>query len=351
MNIFIGHETALEYWRSISLDCPGSYPREQRAPSCRRGVFGGSSVVPYRLEQRRDFLPVVTEKTPSFAGCRPSLEALGKLARCGIGLGDAPVDVLVSSVGERWDSTAVRCHVQKAPYPRNSFVRLDKGIYIASPELVFVQMAQHWPLSDLLLLGFELCGIYTTWKGGYGQRPPLSTLARMSAFVDKASPIQGVVKARRAVRYVAERSASPKESVLALLLGLPRFMGGYGLGVPCMNWEVSFTKGAKKTTSSASNYVDLCWPSANLAVEYDSDLHTGSDKIADDAARRNALFAAGMHELTVTKKQLFSVEKLDKVAHVIARHLGIRLRSVPYNEGLRRMRLRQSLLHSSLFDE
>lgn len=167
----------------------------------------------------------------------------------------------------------------------------------------------------------------------------------MDGYLKRANDMPGVAKARRALKYLADGSASPKESQLALLLGLPCVMGGYGLGVPRMNEEITFVKGSRKATDSDMNYVDLYWPEAKLAVEYDSDLaHIGSDEIARDAIKKNALAVAGINVVTVTKKQLMSYAEMEKVAHVVAKHLGVRIRARGRDTEGKRQRLRWELL-------
>lgn len=55
--------------------------------------------------------------------------------------------------------------------------------------------------------------------------------------------------------------------------------------VPKGDWRVAYGRQFR---------CDLLWPTASLCVEYDSDMfHTGSQKIARDARRRNALASLG----------------------------------------------------------
>lgn len=306
--------------------------------------------MPFRLEQRTDFLPLATRRTPSLSDCKPNPRSLEDVARFSGGVISEPVSFVVSRQADRRDSSRAHCHVHAGTFPSSSFVRLGKNVYISSPELCFVQMASCLPLSELLLLGYELCGTYTTQGDSFKQRPPLTSVSQIHGYLEKAGSIPGILKARRAAKYLADGSASPKESQLALLLGLPRAMGGYGLGIPLMNKEVSFLKGSRKATSSDTNYVDLCWPDAKLVVEYDSDLaHTGTKDIAHDAARRNALLAAGMTVITVTKEQLMSYGEMEKVAHVVAQHLGVRIRSRARDETSKRKRLRWELLRTRIW--
>ena len=301
--------------------------------------------MPLRLEQRTDFLPSSARKTPALSEYGHDSRVLENVARFTGGVVSEPVSLIAASSRGRRNSSRARYRMHGGTFPSHSFVKIGKGVYICSPELCFLQMALSLSFTELLLLGYEFCGCYTTHQGGYEQRPPLSNVVRIQAYLDRAGSMHGIKTARRALKYLADGSASPKESQLALLLGLPRAMGGYGLGIPLMNEEISFVKGARKTTDSSENYADLYWPKAKLAVEYDSDLaHLEPEDIAHDAARRNALLAAGIDVITITKKQLMSYSEMEKAAHAIAQRLGVRMRSRIHDETARRCRLRWELL-------
>ena len=112
-----------------------------------------------------------------------------------------------------------------------------------------------------------------------------------------------------------------------------------------MNQKVRFIGNVRKASDSSVKYMDLYWPKVNLGIEYDSDQeHLGSEKIAKDASRKNALFAAGRNILTVTRRQLLSGSEMDKVARTIANHMGMQIRSKNYDEQGRRELLRRELL-------
>ena len=51
-------------------------------------------------------------------------------------------------------------HHSSATYPKGSFLKITRGVYVCVPELVFAQMASLLPFGALLSLGYELCGCY-----------------------------------------------------------------------------------------------------------------------------------------------------------------------------------------------
>jgi len=225
-------------------------------------------------------------------------------------------------------------------------------------------MADELPLVELIKLGFEFCGSYTlaagighvdegwqidenghidedennlefesapdeskiTDKTLYGHQP-LTSKKAIRAITDNMKGVNGQKKAQRSLRYIIERSASPMETILCMLLTLPHKIGGYGLPAPELNKRV-YIKNAANSRSGKPYYLcDLFWPKAKLAVEYDSDsYHTGADRIASDSAKRFALDELGIHVITLTSRQIRNPAVFERITKQIARKLGKRLR-------------------------
>ena len=117
------------------------------------------------------------------------------------------------------------------------------------------------------------------------------------------------------------------ESVLFAMLVLPCSLGGYGLPMPVLNQRVDVAALAKKVTGSQFYECDLFWPEKNLDVEYDSKtFHSSKKKISKDSKKRNALEHMGIRVVTVTWEQVSDPIEMNRIARIIARHLGVRLR-------------------------
>lgn len=212
-----------------------------------------------------------------------------------------------------------------------------------------MQMATVLPVVELILLGFELCGTYALDpddpQGFRNRERALTTVAALNRFVAKMEGMHGCKRAKRALRFVIDGSASPMESVLAMLLWLPSSFGGYGLRRPRLNYEVTVASTASGSTRKINRRCDLYWPESKLAVEYESDLcHTGSEDILRDSVRRTELAKENVRVITVTKEQLFDARKLDEVAHALARRMGMRIRCSRSDWMMRRYELRMKLL-------
>lgn len=255
-----------------------------------------------------------------------------------------PLHVLVSKGSVRRTSSEVVCHVESAALPVGSVLDTQNGFCVCSPELCFVQMAAVWGIEKLIQLGFELCGTYDTTNGDVRECAPLTTVDRLDVFLASLGPMHGKKNASYALRYVANNSASPRETALAMLLCLPYRMGGYGIPMPQMNCRVDLGKRERRIAGRNYLVCDLYWPEARLDVEYDGGDHVEVERMAKDSMRRDALVSMGITSLSVTKQQIDHGGSLNGIAHVIAERVGKRLRYKDPEFTRVNMRLHRELL-------
>ena len=312
MKLFITHNSALEYWRA--------HPHSAEI-----------------LKRRRR--NVVVPNDP------PTAKALDQFDLHGLSL---PLSVAVGSKNARRISKRVKTHVIDKPLPEGSMVDVGNGLFVASPELCFVQMAASLPFANLIELGIELCGTYSLCEpddfydianpddytpfddyenNGIIKRDPLTDVKKLSAFVARMTGAPGQRKAARALRYIVDGSASPRETLLVIMLTLPYNLGGYKLVQPTMNARIVVDDSSKGYNGKSVYYCDLFWPAANLAVEYDSDIHhTGASRLASDSIRRGNLASVGITVVTVTNQQVKNILKFEKLARFMADRLKKNLR-------------------------
>jgi hypothetical protein len=80
--------------------------------------------------------------------------------------------------------------------------------------------------------------------------------------------------------------------------------GGFGLPWPTFNEAQPVNGRARRLWVSDFIAPDLLWKDAKLCIEYDSDTHhSGSERIARDASRRDVLEELGLRVVTVTSEQ------------------------------------------------
>lgn len=319
MNIFLSHSTALSFWRSsrsLSFEMNRPYTTAQPGSDC--------------------------------AGMLKTIESLNLAEKLG-----QPIDIMAASPCSRSKRSSVRIHLCSALSIASSFVRVEGQVYVASPELVFVQMAETLSTAQLIDLGYELCGTYRICPSnnrGFADRTrPVTSQRRIEKFVSEASGVKGVGKARRAARYILDNAASPMESKLAMCLCLPPLLGGYGFPPPQMNRRIPLSDTSKQRLNADHFEADLYWENTRskgtgLAVEYDSDdCHTGSQRIFSDAVRRNALLYVNVNVFVVSRMQIKDVVQFDRSAHEIARILNLRLRRPTEQQLQYRRQLRTEL--------
>lgn len=267
---------------------------------------------------------------------------LGELVKRGI-----PLDLLVADASSRSSSKRVRCRVWNPPVREAYCFDLGDGLALSAPEACYVQMACVVDDLTLMKIGFELCGSYALDEGlrvGFRNRAPLTNTGALRAFVDKMGSANGVKRARRCLRYVRDNSASPMETCLALLFGLPAARGGYGLGVPELNVGVSVPAASRAKVGFGRYHCDLFWRDHRIALEYNSrEFHLEEQAVARDSARMNDLALFDVTAFTATRLQIADVGETDRLARLIAGSMGKRVDREPVDVSRRRQALRRAL--------
>lgn len=316
MDVVVGYESALAFWRTVGPSLLGDGKARRNAT-------------------------LRAQKALAAEG-RPRLEG-GNRRPAGCTL---PVHVLVGRDAMRVRTKSVASSVCSS-LPQRSVVDAGTGFLICSPEFVFLQMAASLTLVQLVQLGFELCGTYSLAENGPARtrRAPLTAVAKLKAFVEANQNVPGRVKALRALRYCMDGSASPMETTLVLLLCLPYGLGGYGIERPFLNYRIDAPLGMRKATDRSYCKADLCWPKAKLCVEYDSkEYHLEPERQESDSRRRNTLVALGFTMMVVSWGQIADSGAFNRLAQQIARKTGKRLRYKDPGFTRKHLALRDELL-------
>ena len=234
MAIFIGHRTALAYWRT--------HDRNWAQPISRAAPQENNS--PYYAQMDTGIL-------------------------WKFGIDEKPVSILVSCKANMRKSQNLSPRIWSGKHPSRSFYKITQDLYISTPEATFLQLGKELSLIQLITVGYELCGSYglsVQSSSGFLRREPRSNPQLIERYLEKCEGIHGVKAAKRASSYLIKGSASPMESLLSMLLCLPPSLGGFGLPRPELNYPIETNEG-----SVAMRRCDLCWPDQRFALEYDSD--------------------------------------------------------------------------------
>lgn len=317
MPIYLTHKTALEIWRiwssrhSLSLEQfhtgqnPAEFPSKtlSSAFAVKRPVTGESAA---KELLAAPFSPPVRELFE-----REPIHLLGAKSCPSRQLGAAVIH---------------KCYSE---YPRFAFLKMAEGVYVASPELAYIQLADALPFGSLVALGDELCGCYPAkpCDSEARVRYPLSCASNLAAFCDAVGSVRGIDKARRAVRFVSERCASVMETEVCSTLALPYRHGGYGLQRDmCLNYRICLD-GSHDHCGHPYVVADICWPEKRVIVEYNGRAsHLSPHRQTADSRKKEALTRAGWRVFTVTYPQFAGVTEFDEMAREIAKALGKRIR-------------------------
>ena len=346
MQAFLSNLSACEVLRHLGGDAGAKrrWPQE----SCRLPRWGAS------VSTQGDFASFAAEH---------DLKGLGALT--------APVHLLVPDANAYSRGKLARFHVWKKELPVNAFLQVQDSVFVSTPEFVLAQMggcnfkapqvletfrpelraiqeaqaiidptaraAYDDPISwarkervvRMACLASEFAGAYRLPVGDAATRfelPPLTSCMQIRQFVDGIDRLYGRNRVRLALDFAFDRSASPMETALALMLAFPVEYGGYGLARPELNKPLPCKKWARLWDGGDHITPDLLWEDAHLVLEYDSDeAHAGQGprKVASDATRANVLTAMGYTVLRATTGNVTSLLGIDRAARQVAAQLGV----------------------------
>ena len=227
------------------------------------------------------------------------------------GLRERPVHLLVPNRSLTRISDNVHTHLVQEQLPEGSFYQIAEGLFVCSPEYTLAQLARFLTLAQLAEAASEMLSDY--YNHPHTERLEerkwrIATKESMSSFGEYAS-CRGARKMREAIKLVLEHARSPMEIKAALLISLPRHLGGYAFPRPTLNFEVPIGD-LYNLVEQESFTVDIAYPGLCVGVEYfGEETHPSA---AADRRRINGLRALGWEILTLDKWQLYNSEAFYK---------------------------------------
>lgn len=229
-------------------------------------------------------------------------------------------DITVSDRKARYRTKNKKIHSSELALPPGAVI-LHKGKMVASPELLFLELASKLSIHRLILLGLQLCS-----------HPPgkpseaITTKQKLNKFLEKTLGHIGHRKALRAVKYTENGSASVMESLAYIILTLPHSLGGYGLKGAVFNYEVMVKSKARMGLGEIRCYTDLYYKQVKLAVEYESfAYHSSPSELGKDALRSALLERQGVDVMHLSTIQLYDMDACRVFAFNLAARLGKRM--------------------------
>lgn len=240
-----------------------------------------------------------------------------------------PVDFTVFERSARSQKKGRMVHLCELALPVGAVVSRE-GKLVASPELMFLELASKLNIHRLILLALQLCS-----------HPPgnpseaITTKKKLKTFLEKTSGHRGYLKALRAVKYIEDGSASVMESMAYMILTLPHALGGYALDGAIFNHEIKLKDEAGKRLGQKRCFTDLYYKSVKLAVEYESfAFHNSPLEQGKNAMRSATLERQGVKVMHLSTIQLYDKNACMDFAFNLASRLGkrIQIRTSKFNE-------------------
>jgi len=230
------------------------------------------------------------------------------------------VDITVARQNARYQAKSKKVHSCELPLPAGA-IKSHNGIMVASPELLFLELAGKLSIHRLILLGLQLCS-----HSPGSPYEAITTKQKLYKFLEKTSWHYGHRKAVRAVKYVENGSASIMESIAYMILSLPHSLGGYGLNGAIFNYEILVKSKKKVCLGQVRYFTDLYYKKVKLAVEYDSfTYHTSPSEQGKDVVRAALLERHGVEVMRLSTIQLYDSHACRVFAYNLATRLGKRM--------------------------
>ncbi len=302
MKLLVSHHTALRYWRSAT-ELEVKVAKPTRIATTKGSV---ASVKDAKYLAPADHGLVVNDK--------------------------APCDVLVYDADSRRPAATLVPHVWSGPVPAGAFVRIAEGIFVSTPEFVYLQLAGTLDEVECARLANELCGYYNLRRyEHFTQRiAALTSKARLTNMVNRSKHCYGATKALAGLRWVCDNSRSPQETNVLLALCLPKRMGGMGLPLPKLNPQIELGGRLSSYVEEGKYFPDLMWErqvrgkSVRVVVEYDShEYHDEESDAEHTRIRRNEFKTVGMLVTSINRSQMKDAQSFIKAGRQIARDLGL----------------------------
>lgn len=242
----------------------------------------------------------------------------------GTGVRTSPVHLMVANGGSTYGRPGVVRHRRAHALPRGSLVRVGRGVLAAGPELALCQVAARddHDLVDVAQLAYELCGTYlldqdpNSWKGFVNNDVSATTVRRIESVARALKGERGIKTVNEALPFVVDGAHSPMETTLAMLLALPRRVGGLGIGGIAMNHEVK----------SIGRKIDAAFPKKKVGLEYKGKLYHTIEQSGRDDRRQNEIVGRGWTILNVWYEDLVDDLLFQRLVSSLLQALEIRVR-------------------------
>ncbi len=213
MAVVLGQQSALRVWdnvvaggnRCARVDWNAPVNRDMspdqrihvtpNMPAASQGVTAADQSVSFAFQDARDYRRTLERDTKAAVKFLESAVApeLAPAVRDRFFSDESLIHTTVAHARLRRAGGGIETSVRKGPFHPRSFMRIEDGLYVSTPEMAFCEMASVLSLERLIALGFELCGTYrraSTFGLARYDATPLTSPSALASFVEKSPPVQ-----------------------------------------------------------------------------------------------------------------------------------------------------------------
>ena len=271
-----------------------------------------------------------------------------------------PLHVLMCDQGGTYRGKACVVHRWRGGLPPGAVLETEWGVSVASPLFAIQCLSSALSVAQTTMLLYEMTGTFAVFRptaeirlrlqrliddgalpivggwrpmlgtdgrlGDLWARPPLADLEELRRYAKEIGGMRGAKQLASAVRDVHGIAASPFEVQTAMLLGLPKSRGGYGLGPFEHNKRIALWGRARAFTHREVCFGDLyaegaegCQP---VLIECQGNAYHGDFDARDDDNRAMALQSMGITVVRLRQDQIAEPARLRNTAGYIGELMG-----------------------------
>lgn len=175
-----------------------------------------------------------------------------------------------------------------------------QGVRVSPPGRAWCELGRDLKVADLVAAGDFLIH----------RELPITNAAELALAVDGWGRRAGCAALRDALPLLSDRSESPRESILRVLL--------VRAGIPGLVPNLPI-----RTSGGFGYRADLAFPGHKVIVEYQGRFHDNSASFTNDMTRKSRLEADGWHVIEVNARDLDNpAELIARIRRVLARRVS-----------------------------
>ena len=241
-----------------------------------------------------------------------------------------PLHVLVADSSDRRHAPMVvtHCLPSGVRLPKGSIYQVSDEISVVSPGLCFLQLAQTFNDLQLVRAGCDLTALF---KREFNRNRDLITLndnlftkLDLITYLNSFPNCRGLKRAKELAGYVVERTKSPREESMDLLISMPTKRGGYQIPGIQANVIIPLSEGQQALAQREHLECDVVLPNGDLLEYNSSTFHDSEEDLVFDFEKISAMQTVGRTVFPISTRQFSNFEAFDLIMSGVLERQNLR---------------------------